>query len=484
MNTQKRQLLNHWDKKHVWHPFTQQQDWEKSDPLIIQSAKGAYLTDVNGKRYLDGVSSLWTTVHGHNHPALNKAIKQQLNKMAHTTFLGLTHEPAIQLAKQLVEITPQKLSRVFYSDSGATSVEIALKMAYQYWNQLYASRDTRCVSRSSFLALENSYHGDTIGSVSVGGMGLFHKKFKPLLFKAHFAQSPYCYRCSYRKINTEARLRTGGETLNQTIPKPGEARKETGCHWECLKSVETILKSRSEKIAAAIVEPLVQGAAGMIVMPPGYLSGFERLCRQYNVLLIVDEVATGFGRTGKMFAAAHEHIQPDLLCLAKSITGGYLPLAATMATEDIYKAFLGKYEDFKTFFHGHTYTANPLACAAALANLGLYQKNSVIKNLEMKTKLLREWLQKLRDLPVVGDVRQMGFMAGIELVRDKPSRQPFPVSWRMGYQVCEKARSHGVWIRPLGDVIVVLPHLTVPLKDFNRLLNGIKNSIQETCKKI
>lgn len=468
----RRAVLSRWDKRYVWHPFTQQADWQKTEPVIVRSARGSSFTDLAGRTYIDGVSSLWVTVHGHRHPALDRAVKAQLGRMAHTTFLGLTHEPAIRLARELARLAPKGLTRVFYSDNGSTAVEVALKMAYQYGLQSGGA------GRTEFLALGNSYHGDTLGSVSVGGIGLFHERFRPLLFKARFAMSPFCYRCPFRRNGYKGRLRTA-PARGGRVPRPGDFRAETGCRWECLGSVKKALDRGRGRLAAAVVEPLVQGAAGMIVMPPGYLRGVERLCRRRAVPLIVDEVATGFGRTGAMFASEQEGVRPDILCLAKSVTGGYLPLAATLATEKIYRAFLGRYEEFKTFFHGHTYTANPLACAAALANLRLYRSGKLLERLRPKIALLARTLESWRSLPQVGDVRQMGFMAGVELVRDKKTARPFPAAWKIGQRVCLAARPRGVWIRPLGDVIVILPPLGIGPGELRRLLDAVRASIDE-----
>src|SRR3989339_381412 len=329
MNQRTKALLDK-DKRHLWHPFTQMQDWLANDQLIIEKGDGAYLWDTEGKKYIDGCSSLWVTVHGHNNKNLNQAIKKQLDRVAHSTLLGLGNLPAIELAEQLIKIAPKGLSKVFYSDSGSTAVEIAIKIAFQYWQQK-DGEPRRSVSggphKTKFITLTNAYHGDTIGSVSVGGINLFHKIYKPLLFKS----------------------------IKVT---PGD-----------IIELEKVLKARHREIAAMIVEPLVQAAAGMLMMPKGYLKAVRRLCSKYGVLLIVDEVATGFGRTGKMFACEHEGVSPDLMCVAKGITGGYLPLAATLTTKRIYRAFLGNIEERKTFFHGHTFTGNPLGCAAALANL-------------------------------------------------------------------------------------------------------------------
>lgn len=455
------------DKQFLWHPFTQQSEWEKGDPIVIRSAKGATLTDTEGRGYVDGVSSLWVTAHGHRHPALDRAVRRQLSRMAHTTFLGLTHEPAARLGQALVDISPPGLQRVFYSDNGATSVEVALKMAFQYGAH-------RGEHRPEYLALSGSYHGDTLGAVSVGGMAAFHKTFRPLLFKSHFAPAPHCYRCPFRKTEPQPELRTGDESTEVKSPRPGDLRAETGCRWECLRGAEKILKTRGPRLAAAIVEPIVQGASGMRVMPRGYLKGFEQLCRKYNVLLIADEVATGFGRTGRMFAVEQEGVRPDFLCVAKTLTGGYLPLAATLTTQQIYQAFLGRYEDFKTFFHGHSYTANPLACAVALENLSLYQKEETLIHLKAKREWLTDFLKEVALLPHVGHVRQSGFMGGIELVKNKSTGQPYPIGERKGILVCNLLLKKGVWLRPLGDVIVILPPLSISKREWVHLSRRLK----------
>ena len=467
MADRKRVNLINIDKKYVWHPFTQMADWLKDEPgppLIIRSGKGNYLFDSNGKKYLDGVSSLWVTVHGHRKKEIDNAIKDQLNKVSHTTFLGLTHPSAIELAKRLIGLAPKGLSKVFYSDNGSTSVEIALKMSYQYWAQKGKKE------RNKFLSLKNAYHGDTIGSVSVGGMGLFHSKFKKLLFKTYFAPSPCCYRCPWRKRISVFTDKTTGFARHC---------KEMGCNGECIDRAEKLFKEHRNEISAAIVEPMVQGAAGMITFPSGYLKKFEQLCRKYDTLLICDEIATGFGRTGRMFAVEHEHVKPDLLCLSKGITGGYLPLAATLATEKIYRAFLGKYEDFKTFFHGHTYTANPLACRAALANLEVFRKEKTLKNLKGKISHLRQELEALKPLKWVGDIRQIGLMTGIELVKNKLSRKDFDAKLKVGARVCELCRKRGLLIRPLGNILVLMPPLSVTNREISAIVSAIGDSIQE-----
>jgi adenosylmethionine-8-amino-7-oxononanoate aminotransferase len=468
------------DKRYLWHPFTQQAEWEKEDLVVVASAKGRHLTDDRGRRYLDGVSSLWVNVHGHRVPAIDRAVRRQLSRVAHTTFLGLTHAPAARLGRELVRLAPKGLSRVFYSDNGATAVEVALKMAFQYW----ANRSGGKATRTRFAALEGSYHGDTLGAVSVGGIASFHRAFKPLLFKADFAMSPHCYRCPYNRAPKDG---ADGSRLNPPFlgratkpPKPGDARPETGCRWQCLSSVADVFRKRGERLAGMVVEPAVQGAAGMRVMPTGYLKGVERLCRRYGILLIADEVATGFGRTGPMFAVEREGVRPDFLCLAKSITGGYLPLAATLAKEEVYRAFLGRYDEFKAFFHGHSYTANPLACAAALANLRLFRERPVLRAARRRAEELARWLGRIRSHPNVGDVRQAGLMAGVELVSDKRTGRPFPPARRIGRRVCLAARRRGVWLRPLGDVLVILPPLGITAGELRRLLRAAEAGLRET----
>jgi adenosylmethionine---8-amino-7-oxononanoate aminotransferase len=416
------------DRDHVWHPFTQQQAWSEEEPLMIEAGAGSHLLASNGRRYIDGVSSLWCTVHGHGHEGIDTAIAAQLERVAHTTMLGLAHPGAAELAGRLVEVAPEGLSRVFYSESGSTAVEIALKMAFQFQQQ----RGGQHARRTSFVHLRDSYHGDTIGSVAVGGIDLFHSTYRPLLFRTHAAG-------------------------------PGDAA-----------DLERVLAAHEEEIAAVIIEPLVQGAAGMITHPPGYLRTVRELCDAFGVLLICDEVATGFGRTGTMFACEHEEVTPDLLCLAKGLTGGYLPLAATLATERIYEGFLGAPEEHRTFFHGHTYTGNPLACAAALANLDAFESERTLERLQPKIALLRELLDEVEKMPEVVEVRGRGFMAGIDLGEHDPSL-------RMGHQVAIEARKRGAIIRPLGDVVILMPPLTISETDLRNLVAITAESIRAAC---
>lgn len=437
------------DKTHLWHPFTQMQQWSHAEPLIIERGEGNYLIDTAGRRYLDGVSSLWVIVHGHNRRELNDAIRAQLERIAHSTLLGLTNVPATELAARLVDLAPPGLTRVFYSDSGSTAVEIALKQAFQYWQHRGRPEKQR------FVHLEHAYHGDTLGAVAVGGIDLFHQIFGPLILPTLAVPSPHPYR-------------------HPSAASAAESREHA------VAATRSLFQERAGEIAALIVEPLVQGAGGILVQPEGYLRAIADLCREHEVLLIADEVATGFGRTGTMFACEQENVRPDFLCLAKGITGGYLPLAATLATEEIYSAFLGEASEYKTFYHGHTYTGNPLACAAALASLDLFTTESVLESLPHKIQLLGELLgAELGDHEHVGDIRQRGLMVGIELVAARAEQRAFPAARQMGARVCERARTHGVIVRNLGDVIVLMPPLSVTEEDLRLLVSAVGRSLRE-----
>jgi adenosylmethionine-8-amino-7-oxononanoate aminotransferase len=416
------------DHDHLWHPFTQQQGWSEEEPLLIERGEGSHLTDVDGRRYIDGTASLWCNVHGHRHPVIDAAVSEQLGRVAHSTMLGLSHPGAAELAGRLVEIAPPGLSRVFYSDSGSTATEIALKMAFQF----QAQRGGEHARRTAFVKLRHAYHGDTIGSVSVGGIDLFHAAYGPLLFETHAAE-------------------------------PGDA-----------EDLARVLANHGEEVAAVIVEPLIQGAAGILVQPPGYLRAVRELCDQHGVLLICDEVATGFGRTGTMFACEQEGVAPDLLCLAKGLTGGYLPLAATLSTERIYEGFLGGPEDQRTFFHGHTFTGNPLACAAALASLDVFESERTIERLQPKIELLDERLAEIGAMPEVAEVRWRGFMVGIDLGAHDPAL-------RMGHRVTLEARRRGALVRPLGDTVVLVPPLSISAEDLDRLLTITAEAIVAAC---
>ncbi|MBF0118428.1 MAG: adenosylmethionine--8-amino-7-oxononanoate transaminase [Desulfobacterales bacterium] len=443
------------DKKYIWHPFTQMQDYETEITLIIAEGKGSLLIDVYGKEYIDGVSSLWTNVHGHRKEALDLAIKNQIDKIAHSTLLGISNVPAIEFAKKLIQIAPKGLTKVFYSDNGSTAVEVALKMAFQYHQQA-KNGDPK---RLKFISFKNAYHGDTIGSVSIGGIDLFHGMFKPLLFENFKAEAPYCYRCPFNKSHPS-------------------------CNLICLNHVEEIMREHGSEVCGLIIEPLIQGAGGMIVHPKGFLKGVRELCSKYNILMIVDEVAVGFGKTGKMFACEHEEVIPDIMALAKGITGGYLPLAATLASEKIFEGFLGKYEEFKTFFHGHTFTGNPLACAVAIANLEIFENEYVLDKLQEKIAFLNKKLKSFYELKHVGDIRQIGIMAGIEIVFDKNSKKIFEPKQKVSQKIIFEARNQGLVIRPLGNVIVLMPPLCITIEEIERLCNITFESIRKITENV
>ncbi len=442
------QRLAYDDHQYLWHPFTQMKDWLQEEPLVVEEAKGCWLKDTNGCWYIDGVSSLWTNVHGHRHRMIDQAIATQLHKVSHTTLLGLANVPSIALARRLISLAPRNLKKVFYSDSGSTAVEIAIKMAYQYW------QNRGKMNKKTIIHFAHSYHGDTLGSVSVGGIDLFHHVYRDLIFKA----------------------------LRWPTPCPsafGDEKIFAKGFFRAIDKLEVFLKKNHAKTAALIVEPMVQGAAGMIVWPQGALKKIARICRQYDVILIADEVATGFGRTGKMFACSHEGVSPDIMCLAKGLTGGYLPLAATLTTQRIFDGFVFDYQDQKTFFHGHTYTGNPLACAAAIASLDVFRKEQTLKKLAPKIKFLREKLVSFKSLAHVGSIRQKGFMVGIELVKDKQQKIAYAWEEKIGVKVCQRIRASGVILRPLGNVIVLMPPLSITKEELQKILIATQKAIQE-----
>ena len=447
----KTQKLIELDKTYLWHPFTQMADWLASEPVIIESGEGFYLIDTEGRRYIDGVSSLWCNVHGHRVKKIDDAIRRQLDKIAHSTLLGLGQTASIELAEKLVQISPEGLGKVFYSDSGATAVEIAIKMAYQYWQNIGQT------SKTKFISLKEAYHGDTVGSVSVGGMDLFHGIFKSLLFETFYVPTPH----SYRFDGSEQR-----------------------CAEHSLEAIEELLKSHAGHIAGVLVEPLVQGAAGIIVHPKGFLKGVETLARKYDTLLIVDEVAMGFGRTGRMFACEHEAVRPDLMCVAKGISAGYLPLAATLATQTIFDAFLGAGDITKTFYHGHTYTGNALGCAAAIASLELFEENKILETMPEKIQLIAEYFERFGKLSYVGDCRQCGMVGGIELVADKEMKELFPFEKKIGAKICAAMRSKGAMMRPLGNVVVLMPAVAMDTETLRILLDILEDTLKNDLPKL
>jgi len=424
--------MNKWlkdDLEFIWHPYTQMKDALVSAPILIKRARGIKLYDNQGNFYYDTISSWWCNVHGHNHPRIKTAIKKQLNSLDHVLFAGFTHQPAILLARELISISPGRLTKVFFSDNGSTAVEVALKMSFQYW------QNTGKVKKTKFVALDYGYHGDTIGAMSVSGVGLFNKVFSPLFFPSFKAPSPYCYRCPMHK-------------------------DKATCDCDCIIPLEGLLKEKSEIISAIIMEPMVMAAGGMIVYPKEYLSRAAKLAKKFNVHLILDEVATGFGRTGKMFACEHvNNIEPDFLCISKGLTAGYLPLAATLTTEKIYKAFYADYEKNKTFYHGHTYTANPLGCSAALASLEVFKEERTLDRIKEIIPLFHSGMEKFRDLPLAGDVRYIGLIGAVELVKDKLTKEGFSFRERIGLEIYKRALERNLILRPLGNII----YLFLPL---------------------
>ena len=428
------------DRAYVWHPFTPHSAYADDDPLMVVAGEGHYLIDADGRRYFDGVSSLWCNLFGHRRPEIDAAIREQLDRIAHATFLGNATAPAVTLAKRLVDKAPAGLSRVFYSDNGSTAVEVALKMALQYWQQADGGAQKQ---RSAFLTFGNAYHGDTIGSVSLGGIDLFHERYRPLLFQTIQAPSPGV---------------------------PG-----------CEEVLEALVNAHGSALAAIVLEPGMQGAAGMVTQPPGFTRRVRELADRAGTLLVLDEVAVGFGRSGELFASTKEGVVPDFLCLAKGLTGGYLPMAATLTTERIFRAFLGHPSEGRTFFHGHTYTGNPLAAAAAHATLDIFEQTDLLAELPGKVTTLATLLDELRVLPAVGDIRQYGLAAGIELMADRDTKTSYPSKERRGMKVCGAARKRGVFLRPLGDVVVLMPPLTVSDEELAMLVRVVHESIAEVC---
>ncbi|NLX60229.1 MAG: adenosylmethionine--8-amino-7-oxononanoate transaminase [Phycisphaerae bacterium] len=443
--------LRRLDAAFVWHPFTQMAEY--ADPLVIVAGEGNYLIDARGRRYLDGVSSLWCNVHGHRRPEIDAAIGAQLGRVAHTTLLGLSSPPSIELARRLAALTPGDLNHVFYSDSGSTAVEAALKIAYQYHQQKREAEP----ERRRFAALANAYHGDTLGSVSVGGIDLFHQVYRPLLLDVVRVPSPHCYRC------------------------PLGLDRAT-CGLACADAMDRVLDTHAGELAAVVVEPLVQGAAGILVHPEGYLARVRRACDRVGCLMIADEVAVGFGRTGRMFACEHEQVTPDLMCLAKGITGGYLPLAATVASDGVYEAFLAPRSACRTFYHGHTYTGNALAASAALAGLDIFERERVIEGLAAKIGRLADRLRDVAAMGHVGQVRQRGLMVGIELVAEKTTKEPYAYERAIGDKVCAAVRSKGVILRPLGDVVVLMPPLSMSDDEIDLLVGAAAEAIREVTE--
>ncbi len=443
------------DKAHLWHPFTPIDSWlsSKYEPTVIERGEGAVLWDNQGRAYLDGNSSIWTNLHGHQHPKINAAIQDQLGKISHSSFLGLSHEPGIKLAQQLADLSG--LPRVFFSDDGSTAIEAALKMVFQYFQQNGAPE------RKTFISLNQAYHGDTVGAMSLGQSGSFHEVFSPLMFRSEKVMTPGCYRCPF----------------NRAKPEQADARTYRKCEWECVRSAEEVLKKTGTTTAALVIEPRVQGAAGMVMHPEGYLSKIAPLVKATGGFLIADEILTGFGRTGTMFASEKESVTPDLMALAKGLTGGYLPLAATVVREEIFDGFRGPIE--RTFFHGHSYTGNPLGCRAALANLEIFETEKTLATIAEKSKLLAKLSQRFWSHPNVGDVRQEGMILAVELVLDRNTKEPFPWTERLAHQIGEKARSHGLLTRGLGSILFLLPPYCSTDEQLEQMVAALDRGLRE-----
>jgi len=445
--------LETWDDEYVWHPFTPHSVYRDEDPLTVVEGEGHYLVDVDGDRYLDGVSSIWCNPFGHQRDEIDRAVEEQLDRIAHSTLLGNANDRSIELAKRLVELAPGGLGKVFYSDDGSTAMEIALKMAVQYWQQVDGGSESQ---RTKFLAFTNQYNGDTVGAVSMGGIDLFHSTFEPLLFEVHRAPSPDFYN------------RPQGQSRREAVDR-------------FVGAFDALVEEHADELAAVVMEPKMQGAGGMITFPDGFLRHVREVTERHGILMIVDEVAMGMGRTGTMFACEQEDVVPDLIAVAKMLTGGYLPLAATLTTDRIYEAFLGPPEAGRTFFHGHTFTGNALGCAAALATLDIFEKDDVLEELDSKIEYFREALQRFHDHDWVGDVRQVGMAAGVELARDPAARESFDAADRVGVEVCRRAREKGVFLRPLGDVVVLMPPLSIEREEIDLLVEAVEYGIDRAA---
>jgi adenosylmethionine---8-amino-7-oxononanoate aminotransferase len=453
--------LRHWDRSHYWHAFTQMAEYQ---PFIIHRAEGVWLFDSQGRAFLDGVSSMWCNVHGHGHPHINQAIADQLNRVAHVTSLGMSNSTTIELVKRLVELTPQGLEHPFFSSDGACAVEVALKMAFQYWRQIPSPQP----ERNLFLALGDAYHGDTIGSVSVGGVSRFHAMFSPLLFDVMRGPCPDTYRLP-------PQFAANSPSAKGQVTAPNQDKHLTDFY---LAHYARLIDDFADRLVAVVIEPLVQGAAGMVMHPPGFLSGIRELTRKHGILLIADEVATGMGRTGRMWACDWENVQPDFLCLGKGLTGGYLPMAATITTREVWNAFLGTYEESRSFFHGHTYGGNPLAAAAALATLELFETEKTLENVTQQGEYLEACLQPLADHPQIGNIRRRGLMAAVELVSNRESQTPYPWQERRGWRACMAALDRNVWLRPLGNVIVLMPPLCCREQHIEQLVAAVAHGVR------
>ncbi|MCD4812078.1 adenosylmethionine--8-amino-7-oxononanoate transaminase [bacterium] len=448
------------DRAHIWHPYTQMKDYADRDPIVMVSGRGVKLYDADGTEYYDTIASWWCNVHGHGNPYLNQGISQQLNQLAHTLFAGITHPPAAELIDRLQAMLNPALRRFFFSDNGATSNEVALKMAFQYWQNRGNKNKTR------FVFLENAYHGDTAGAMSVGGVALYHKLYAPLRFKSFQSPSPNCRACPHRQSEFTFDAR------------------ETGCQLECFDAMQQLIEKEHTHIAAVIVEPLMQGAAGISFYPPEYLQKLRALTQAHNVLLIFDEVATGFGRTGTMFAYEQAGVVPDILCMSKGLTAGYLPLALTVTTETIFQAFYSDDAAGKTFFHGHTYTANPLACSAAIENLKLFEKNSLPQSQSEVLAYFHSQLRQMADFDFIGDIRYLGFIGAVDIVRSRKDQLAFDEKDKIGFQIYLESLKNNLLLRPLDNTIYWFLPLVVTKEDVDTILSKSRDTLKIVIARI
>ncbi|WFD12321.1 adenosylmethionine--8-amino-7-oxononanoate transaminase [Tepidibacter hydrothermalis] len=437
------------DLKYIWHPCSQMKDYETFDPIVIKRGEGVFLEDMNGKRYLDAVSSWWVNLFGHSNKRINEALYKQANKLEHVMLANFSHEPAIELAEKIVNVTPDGLNKIFFGDNGSSAVEIALKLSFQYHQQIGKNKKTK------FVKISDAYHGETLGALSVCDVELYNKVFNPLLLDVIKAQGPDCYRCPY-----------------------GLCREN--CRAECFEKMEKTIEKQHEEISAIIIEPMVQGAAGMKIYSPEYLKKLRKLCDEYEINLIADEVAVGFGRTGKMFACENAGISPDIMCLSKGLTAGYMPLALTLMTDKIYNAFYDDYSKLKAFLHSHSYSGNALGCSIAVETLNIFKDENVVENNIIKSNLLREKVGNILDeLPHVGEYRQLGMIGAIELVKNKETKEGFDWKSRVGYNIYKIALKKGVLLRPLGNVIYFMPPYVIDNKEMDLMVNTARDSILE-----
>lgn len=444
--------MNNWQKKdlqYIWHPCSQMKDYEEFPPIVVERGEGPYLFDINGKSYLDAVSSWWVNLFGHSNKRINQAIKRQCDQLEHVIFANLSHKPAIELAERIVQITPQGLNKVFFADNGSSAVEVAIKLSYQYHQQIGNT------TRTKFVAITDSYHGETLGALSVGDIDLYNNIYEKLMMPTYKAQGPDCFRCPY-----------------------GNSREN--CSAQCIEGMEKLLEEKHNEVCGVVIEPLIQGAAGMKIYPPIYLQKLRALCTQYNIHLIADEVAVGFGRTGKMFACEHAQISPDIMCLSKGLTAGYLPLALTLMTDEIYQAFYHDYTELKAFMHSHSYTGNPIACAVANESLSIFQDENVLESNGRKARLINESVrEKAENHPMIGEFRQLGMVGALELVEDKKLKTGFDWKKRVGYSIYKIALEKGVLLRPLGNVIYFMPPYVVEDDDIKLMVNTAFDSINQ-----